>query len=340
MCRPQSQGGRRCIGYYNTRINSITPKLVAATENVKVAADKRQEYFDLIETLKQEKRDIRALVKEEARKVTPEEQARINAINAEIDETDALRKADDVELKALRWIAAKLADKEHARKIDRDEKTGIAPVEEYAGETLGNATFTGAFEADSPEWHEQRAKGIGGSDVASIMGTSPFLKEEKLFLLKTGQLVESGGEDRVSSAMALGNIYEPIIQRRFAEAHPELKMWNTKGSWKSNARDHQLANVDGLYAPAGSTEPTGVLEIKAVSSADHWEIEPPIYYRQQALWYMDTIGLKEAKFAVLINQHDYREYTITPKPGEMEEIHAKVDAFKQRIADYHANKTA
>lgn len=335
MCRSTADGGRRCIGYYNSRVNKISEKLAVANDAVKVAAERREAYFARIEELKQEKRDIRALAKEEGRTVSPEENERIAAINAEIDRNDAARKLSDPKLKELKWKAAELAEKEHLRKIDRDDKTGVSPVEEYVSERLGTATFTGEFEADSPEWHAARAMGIGGSDVASIMGTSPFMKEDKLFALKTGQVTVTGNNN-ISSAMALGNVYEPIIQRKFAENHPELKLWNTKGSWKADKDEFQLANIDGLYAPAGSTSPTGILEIKAVSSEHGWETEPPIYYRQQALWYMDTFGFTEAKFAITINQYDYREYTITPRPGELEEIHAKVDAFKQRVAEYRA----
>jgi len=333
MCRSSEDGGRRCIGYYNARVSRITEKLNAAHDAVKVAADRRESHFVKIENLKQEKRDIRAFAKNEGRPVNEEETNRLRDINEEIDTTDALRKSEDPALKDLKWEAAKLAEKEHARKLDRDAKTGNYLVEEYAGTRLGTATFTGEFEADSPEWHEQRARGIGGSDVAIIMGTSPFMKEDKLFALKTGQVVNEGNGN-ISSAMALGNVYEPIIQRKFAESNPDLKLWNTKGSWKADKDEFQLANIDGLYAAAGSTEPTGILEIKAVSSEHGWETEPPIYYRQQALWYMDTFGFKEAKFAITINQHDYREFTITPRPGEMEEIHAKVDAFKARVASH------
>lgn len=338
MCRPKSEGGRRCVGYFNSRIASVSTKLTVATDAVRVAAEKRQAYFNRIEELKQEKRDIRAAAKSEERSITDEEKERIAAINTEIDETDAARKKDDVELKNLKWAAAKLAEKTHARKLDLDEKLGVSPVEEYVGDRLGTATFTGSFEANSPEWHEQRAKGIGGSDVSIIMGTSPFAKEEKLFALKTGQEVNEG-TGAISSAMALGNVYEPIIQRKFAENHPELKLWNTKGSWQADKNEYQLANIDGLYAPMGSDKPTGILEIKAVSSEHGWEEEPPIYYRQQALWYMDTFGFTEAKFAIYINQYDYREYTITAREGEMEEIHSRVQGFQKRVADYlEANK--
>jgi putative phage-type endonuclease len=337
MCRPQSKGGRRCIGYFNDRIDNVTVKLEAATAAVKVAALQRSAYIATVENLKQEKRDIRALAKDEGRPVNAEEKLRIVAINEEMAEVEQIRKDGEDKFKELKWEAGKLATKEHTRKLDRDEKTGTSPVAEYESTRLGTATFTGSFEPNTPEWHELRAKGIGGSDVASIMGTSPFMKEEKLFALKTGQLISDNSEG-VSFAMHMGNLYEPIIQRRFAESNSDLKVWNTKGSWKADHDEFQLANIDGLYAKAGEDTPTGVLEIKAVSSDHGWETEPPIYYRQQALWYCDTFGLKEAKFAILINQHEYREYTISAREGEMEEIHAKVDAFKKRVSDYRVEQ--
>ena len=38
------------------------------------------------------------------------------------------------------------------------------------GDRLGDAIFLGEYEANTPEWHELRATGIGGSDIAAIVG--------------------------------------------------------------------------------------------------------------------------------------------------------------------------
>jgi hypothetical protein len=46
------------------------------------------------------------------------------------------------------------------------EEAGVA-VDQAV--TLGTAILQGVFEDDSPEWHAQRAKVKGGSDIASIV---------------------------------------------------------------------------------------------------------------------------------------------------------------------------
>lgn len=48
--------------------------------------------------------------------------------------------------------------------------------------------FTPEQEQRSPAWHEQRKKRLGGSEIASVMGTSPYKSRRQLWLEKTGQV--------------------------------------------------------------------------------------------------------------------------------------------------------
>lgn len=200
-------------------------------------------------------------------------------------------------------------------------------IHDYEGDTLGDAVVTGEFEANSPEWHEQRRNVIGGSDISVIMGTSVFNTESSLLATKLG-LIEPSFTKTI--ATGLGDTYEPIIQHEFAKRHPEYTLYHSKASWRNKDNPSHGANVDGIYDSTGQGgAPDSILEIKAVSRP--WDGAPPIYYRQQVLWYMHCTGFRKGKVACLTNQSEYAEYDIIPEPGEIESIVEKVKEFESKL---------
>src|SRR5258708_12583584 len=74
---------------------------------------------------------------------------------------------------------------------------------------------TGA-EAD---WHEARRKGITASEIAVLMGLSPWSSPYALYHRKTGDLPEQ--ED--TTALSLGRYLEHWVPGPFPERHPEFR---------------------------------------------------------------------------------------------------------------------
>ena len=207
---------------------------------------------------------------------------------------------------------------------------------EYKDDRLGTASKTISFPDNTPEWHAQRAKGIGGSDVGAIMGCSPFSTREEIFCLKTGQAMPEARQN--SGALFRGSAWEPYIARMFAKKNPEIKLVHCKDSWQNDVREHHLANLDGLLFENGSLNPTAILEIKTSSVAKSWEDGVPPYYRLQTLWYMSAFGIMKAIVVVLINDKEYLQFEVVPEPGEIEEMHTAVDAFVDEIKAYKEEK--
>lgn len=208
---------------------------------------------------------------------------------------------------------------------------------EYALDRLGTAGKTISFPDNTPEWHEQRAKGIGGSDVGSILGESPWNTRESIFQIKTGQ-VEPEIKTTGQGALWRGSVWEDYIARQFALRNPEKVLVHCKASWMNDERSHQFANIDGLLYEPGKNTPDSILEIKTSSTPHSWDNGVPAYYRMQVLWYMDTFGIPKGYLAVMIDDHDYRQFEITPKPKEMAYIHREVDAFVAEVEEYKTNK--
>lgn len=67
---------------------------------------------------------------------------------------------------------------------------------------------------NSPEWHEFRKRHIGASDIASIMGVSPYKTCYELYLEKTSLFID---ESAPSSAMMEGQKREPEIRQWFEQ---------------------------------------------------------------------------------------------------------------------------
>lgn len=157
---------------------------------------------------------------------------------------------------------------------------------------------------------EQRAirkSGIGGSDVAGILGLSPWTTPRSVYEAKVGD-----PEDLNNEAIYWGSVEEPIIIDRFELEHPDFKVERDPETIRHPDHEWMIANVDGIIAtPEGTQE---ILEIKTASSATHWgrqgTDEIPEYYRCQVAWYMAILDVDSARVAVKIGSSDYREYVV------------------------------
>ena len=205
--------------------------------------------------------------------------------------------------------------------------------------------LVGHFEPGSSEWHAARANGIGGSEVAPVLGLSPFESAFSLWHRKQGRVAAVVENDQ----MYWGKKHEPAICNEFAERHPELFV-ATVGTYRHADRPWQIANPDRLLfdvVPAEIVDESGQPEIPIAAQASAlleaktarddlgWG-EPgtdqiPVYYRAQCLWYLDVFGVDECHVAVLIAGSEYREYLVAYDPAEAAFQRDRVAAFLQTI---------
>lgn len=173
------------------------------------------------------------------------------------------------------------------------------------GEGCFNAVCVGEFESNTPEWHELRKSGLGGSDVAAVVGVSKWTSAYALWAKKSGLIPDDFGD---SEAMEWGRILEPVIREKFASKHPEWRVLNAKATFKSKEHEWMLANVDGFVVFEDGS--TGILEIKTAAYEDDWVNGVPLYYQTQVRHYLRVFGLKRAIVAVLFHGNAYREFEV------------------------------
>lgn len=186
------------------------------------------------------------------------------------------------------------------------------------------ATLIGHFEPGSPDWHAARRDGLGGSEIAPVLGLSPWESRFSLWHRKAGLV----GPVEETPEMEWGKRLEPVILQKYRDVHPELDFRVRNGTFAHDDRPWQIANPDLLAVDR-------VVEAKFSMFGDGWG-EPgtdqvPIYYRTQVLWYLDTLGLHHADLVVLIGGCDYREYTVLYDTAEADELRAAALEFLESI---------
>jgi len=176
--------------------------------------------------------------------------------------------------------------------------------------------------ASEAEWLEARRKGVTASEIAVIMGLSPYSSPYALYHQKLGILPP----DEEQAVYERGRVLEPYIAEKFAAAHPEFSVGGDgRQLYAHPDRPWQLATPDRFISETicGScgqpgcpytSQPLAVLETKT-DAGDEWGDEGtddiPVHYRCQVLWQMDVMGVDRAYVACLrMRQWDIREYAI------------------------------
>jgi putative phage-type endonuclease len=196
--------------------------------------------------------------------------------------------------------------------------------------------------ASEAEWLAARRKGITASEIAALMGISPWSSPYKLYHQKLGLLPA----DEVTPAMERGNVLEPYVVEKFAAAHPEFAVLGTgrelyahpSRPWQMATPDrmvHDVVEVDRCTCGTGPMgyygmherhcgweldRPVAVLETKTTTDMSEWgepgTDEIPVHYRSQVLWQMDVMGVSRAYVAVLdIRQWEVSEYAVSHIDG-------------------------
>lgn len=189
--------------------------------------------------------------------------------------------------------------------------------------------LVGWFEPGSDQWHAARAHGIGGSEIAAVLGLSPYESRFSLWHRKKSLV----GDVPQSEVMEWGNRLEAAIAGKYAEEHPE-QLVVPAGTYHATGKPWWIANPDRLALnDDGSID---IVEVKTVRFDDDWG-EPgtdqiPIWYRCQIGWYGGALGVRRARLAVLVGGSEYREYIVDITTGEIETLATAGAEFMRTLA--------
>lgn len=138
---------------------------------------------------------------------------------------------------------------------------------------------------DHAQWLEERRKGIGGSDVAAILGLSPWKTAFQVYQEKRKEIVDWQGNNLTD----WGKRMEPAIRQWYSDQTgravrlPNKIMYHDKYPF-------MLASLDGF------TDDRRIVEIKTARSGKGWgepsTNEIPDYYAVQCHHYMIVTGFE------------------------------------------------
>jgi len=172
-------------------------------------------------------------------------------------------------------------------------------------EDIGTGVFASDAESNTPEWHAERAKGLGGSELGTILGLNPYESAYTLWHKKMG-LVEDHVEPNWS--IRFGNAFERPILELFAEEHPELEIFET-GSFYHKQHEWMRANPDAIAVDRETGE-WQIIEVKTARAG--WD-EIPKHYISQVQWYMSVLGFTKGTI-VAVAGWNYVEHELELDP--------------------------
>ncbi|MFL6096118.1 MAG: YqaJ viral recombinase family protein [Blastococcus sp.] len=194
--------------------------------------------------------------------------------------------------------------------------------------TVPEGVLIGHLTPGTEAWEEARTGlTITATEIAAVVGLSPWMSRFTLWHKKAGLRV---APFEMSSAIEWGSRLEDAVAQKWEDEHPGF-LAAPAGTWRHREREWQRATPDRLIfeSPRNVFEipdqAEELLEVKTSPFGDDWGPDGadegvPVWYRCQAMWQMDTLGLRtRTRFGVLISGHDYREYTV-----EYDEAEAKI----------------
>lgn len=180
--------------------------------------------------------------------------------------------------------------------------------------------------ASREEWLAHRRTGIGGSDIAGVLGISPFKSPMSVYVDKRGDVADDGETER----MRWGSLLEaPMRQALSEEIDAQVLVPRPITMYRAKAGPCALYSPDA-FAPREEA----LVELKTTDLrlSSRWlddEGQPavPVYYEAQVQWGLGILGLPRAFVYVLIGGNDPRLFTLEADPEVFADMLARAEEF-------------
>lgn len=167
---------------------------------------------------------------------------------------------------------------------------------------------------------------VGGSDVATIFGLSPWTTPLELWMVKKGRMKPKSPPNR--DQLAMGHMLEPIAAHFYAQRTGNT-VTDDNYLYQHATLEYALANIDRRYTRKEDGE-GGVLECKSLTyhkAADWADGAIPIYYELQLRYYLAVLDEKHGAFSALWGNNPENDLA-TP---HIERVQAKEDIIFEKL---------
>ena len=184
------------------------------------------------------------------------------------------------------------------------------------------------------QWLTVRRTGVGGSEVAAVLGMSKYTSAHEVYLDKRGELpLDRPQHPDLAEAAFWGLAHEPTIARVFSE-RSGLAVVEGPGTLAHAERRWMLANVD-RYVLDEDAQPSSLLEIKTRSAyqLDEWLDSVPDGPALQTHWYLAVTGYSHAHVAALLGGNRLLIHRVERDEALVEHLVALVGEFWQGVLE-------
>nr|WP_325246924.1 YqaJ viral recombinase family protein [uncultured Oscillibacter sp.] len=167
---------------------------------------------------------------------------------------------------------------------------------------------------------------VGGSDVATIFGLSPWTTPLELWMVKKGLMKPKSPPN--PDQLAMGHMLEPIAAHFYAQRTGNT-VTDDNYLYQHATLEYALANIDRRYTRKEDGE-GGVLECKSLTyhkAADWADGAIPIYYELQLRYYLAVLDEKHGAFSALWGNNPENDLA-TP---HIERVQAKEDIIFEKL---------
>ncbi len=172
--------------------------------------------------------------------------------------------------------------------------------------------------------HNELAKGIGASEIAIVLGISPWKTPYELWLEKTGKVEREDLSEEPQIIM--GNLLEPVIAARYAQKTQET-LQEVPEAYVHPDYPYSLCHIDRLVVGKNKC-----LEIKKASPFSRsWGVEGsdeiPVDYIAQVQYQLGCTGFETADVASYRGGIDIDIYPFTRDDAVIKIMLQKADHF-------------
>jgi len=188
----------------------------------------------------------------------------------------------------------------------------------------------------SEDWHQLRRNAISASEIAAVLGISPWATPFSLYYAK-----KDDWRIPVTEAMEMGHRLEPVVAdllfERLVDVQDQAVDLAKTGTWQADSPDWALATPDRLAVRWDGSGPNENVELKTTTVYDDWgpdeSDEIPVHYRAQVQWQMYCTGLQRTHVGVLFKGNHFRHYVVDRDETDIQSMLAAADLFMQRLRD-------
>ena len=170
---------------------------------------------------------------------------------------------------------------------------------------------------------------LGGSDVAGVLGLSPWASPWSVYAEKVGLVDDSFDE---SERLALGKDAEHYLSAVFTRRHPDLYLGGAQAELTHPDYPWLRGHADGFVLESPDSDVSDAIagwEAKTDNSLKPWE-SVPVYYQCQAQTYMLLTGLPEWRFTVGFAGWRVEEYLLLADENDQRLIVERTREFWER----------